>query len=70
MLRSQSHKGIKRAPINAESDDFREITATKSQVRQVNKPTKNEITNTIPKRVATPLPPLKFCQTGNKLLKY
>ena len=67
--KTHSHNGTKRNELNAEKDDFLNMIATINHVKQVTSPVLNEITNIIPIKVATPLPPLNFCHNGNKCPK-
>ena len=48
----------------AESEEMRATTAVASQVEQQAKPTIGLSAKMIPRKVATPLPPLNFVQTG------
>ena len=63
-----SKKDIKKMNNDATIDDKEEyfvIKAINNQAKQKNNPSLSDKAKTIPRRVATPFPPLNFIQTGN-----
>ena len=48
-----------------DKEEYFVIKAINNQAKQKNNPSLSDKAKTIPRRVATPFPPLNFIQTGN-----
>ena len=62
--KSRSQTGDSAAATSAESDEMRVIAAVTAQVAQAARPTGQASASSVPRKVATPLPPLNPSQTG------
>ena len=59
-----NHKGASADATKAEADDILTMAAVASHVMHVASPAQKLTANNIPRKTATPLPPLNFSQIG------
>jgi len=69
LSRNQIQKIDVALDIKADRDEIRLMNAVESQVKHISMPAGQDNANKIPIKVATPLPPLNFNQTGKQCPK-